>query len=276
MTTFLLILAIICVAFCVAWAAGARLRPDPLQAMRTLAQLYDGKFTQTKTPEQTAVSFDLHGQPAMLRIKPPVGYAGKFLTEFRTTWPEPRFRLQIHPRNKLRPDYFYDESPTIESGNPAFDERYRLYAEHSETARNLIAAGVFSALDDLNDMAVSGAAYVEIHDGFLFVTVEKTFGYAQQLEMLVAHCCEIRVPGTSISGTTPPPALDNGNNASQPIIADAVARSICNACGDVVKEDGVACDDCGAIYHRSCWNAKVGCVLYSCEGKTASETALTS
>ncbi|MCC9605956.1 hypothetical protein LOC68_20310 [Blastopirellula sp. JC732] len=271
MTIFLLIVVTIVVAVGIALAAGRTLRPNQFQAMRAFAQLYDGKFTQTKTPIQTTVSFDLNGQPAMLRIKPPVGYDGRSLTEFRTTWPEARLRLQIHPRSKLRPDYFYDESPTIESGDAHFDEQYRLYAENSEAARKLIISGVFSALDDLNQMARPGAAYVEIHDGFLFVTLEKTFGYVSQLEQVVAYCSEIRVPSAREAAAEP---ASVANRTLDPV--SPITRSICNACGDVVKEDGVACDDCGAIYHRRCWDKKVGCVLYSCEGKTASEAAVTN
>lgn len=268
MTIFLLVAVPLSLAIGLAIAAAVTFRSNPVQAMRTLAQLYDGKFTETKNPQQTAVSFDLHGQPAMLRIKPPVGYAGRHLTEFRTTWPEPRFRLQIQPRNTLRPDFFYDESPTIESGNDDFDARYRLYAAQPEVARNLIAAGVFSALDDLNQIAKPGAAYLEIHDGFLFITLEKTFGYASQLEMLVAYCCEIRVPQTAVANAASPPETPHPHSAATP-------RAICNACGDVVADDAVACSDCGAIYHRRCWDPKVGCVLYSCEGTKATEAVLT-
>ncbi|EAQ78005.1 RING finger protein [Blastopirellula marina] len=270
MTIFLLITVTTFLAIGVLWAVGLRFRSDPIRAMRAIAQMYDGKFTQTKNPDQTAVSFDLHGQPAMLRIKPPVGYAGRYLTEFRTTWPEPRLRLQIQPRKTLRPDFFYDESPTIESGDADFDAKYRLYAEQPETARRLIAAGLFSALDELNQMTRPGAAYVEIHDGFLFVTLEKTFGYADQLEVLVAYCCEIRIPSTTIT-----PNDEQLQSDATPASVPNTMRTICNACGDVVKEDGVACNDCGAIYHRRCWDPKVGCVLYSCEGTTATEASLT-
>ncbi|PQO47504.1 RING finger protein [Blastopirellula marina] len=273
MTIFLVITTLVFLALGLAVAAGYAFRPHPVQAMKALAQLYDGKFTQTKNPDQTAVSFDLHGQPAMLRIKPPVGYAGRPLTEFRTPWPEPQFRLQIQPRKTLRPDFFYDESPTIESGDDDFDAKYRLYAEHPELARNLIAAGVFSALDELNQIAKPGAAYLEIHDGFLFITLEKTFGYVSQLEMLVAYCCEIHVPNTAIPAVA---ATDDSADADKPRRASIeLPRAICNACGDVVADDAVACSDCGAIYHRRCWDPKVGCVLYSCEGTKATDAVLT-
>ncbi|MFI4875619.1 MAG: hypothetical protein ACIALR_09790 [Blastopirellula sp. JB062] len=265
MTIFILVTVTLCLAVGVAVAAGVRLRPNPGHAMRVFSERYEGKLTQTKNPAQTTVSFELGGQAAMLRLKPPVGYANQQYTEFRTTWAEPRLRLQVQPRNTLRPDFFYDESPTIDSGDPDFDARYRFYAEQPELARRLVTAGVFSALDPLNDMTRPGAAYLEIHDGYLFVTLEKTFGDSAQLEEVVAYCREFLLPSSQVATDDATPRPHSATHAP----AEPSMRNVCNACGDVVQADGLACADCGAIYHRDCWNPKVGCVLYACEGKEA-------
>ncbi|PHS09810.1 MAG: hypothetical protein COA78_11770 [Blastopirellula sp.] len=281
--------------------------PKSARALRAFSQEIEAEFVYSKNPKTAKVQFESDGQPVQIRLKPPVGFSGVEMTEYRTSWPNAQFRMQLHEQCIATPDLFYDESDPMVTGDPEFDELFRLYADDQKQANLFLDPTARRLIRNLLIEPERGSLFIEIHDGQFLILKQHVFKYEQLLHRFANDCQALREQGMAVSKnetsskeeaepaarvpTPPEPVKQAASDAAtsevvkqaepdekseepvKPIFKAPPQGAICPACGEIVADPIVACQACNGQYHKNCWDKKKGCVIYACDGTEYSKVS---
>ncbi|MGY8767347.1 MAG: RING finger protein [Pirellulales bacterium] len=273
--------------------------PKSARALRVFSQEIEAEFIYSKNPKTAKVQFESDGEPVQIRLKPPVGFSGVEMTEYRTSWPN-QFRMQLHEQSLTTPDLFYDESDPMLTGDAEFDEIFRLYADDQKQAKLFLDPTSRRLIRNLLTEPERGSIFIEIHDGQFYILKQHVFKFEQSLHRFAKDCQALRVQGmaaskkqsfakkeagsvaevptpsqtakeTTATKTKPEMAVEEQTTEIteepvKPVFKLPPQGSICPACGEIVADPIVACQVCSGQYHKNCWDKKKGCVIYACDG----------